>query len=255
VTDPAAGGQRILDDASRSAVRKGTAQPLVIAVDGPAGSGKSTAARGVAVALGLRYLDTGAMYRALTWWLLNRGVDITDEASVAGLADRPRIEISTDPARQVVSVDGVDVTAQIRSRAVTSAVSAVARVPDVRRHIIAQQRQIIASAADGPGIVADGRDVGRVVAPHAAVKVFLTAREQVRAQRRSAELAAGPAADPAVTAEQTRREQARRDRLDAPQTERAADAVEIESSELPLADVVARIVGLAAQRAGRAGRR
>jgi CMP/dCMP kinase len=252
VTDPAAGGQRTRHDAGGNGAGHGLAAPLIIAVDGPAGSGKSTAARAVALALGLRYLDSGAMYRALTWWLLSGGHDIADEAGVARLAARPQIELSTDPADQLVRVDGMDVTAQIRTREVSNAVSAVARVPQVRRHLIAQQRAIIEAAmADGSGIVAEGRDIGRVVAPQAAVKVFLTAREQVRAERRSAELAA----DTAATAEQTLREQARRDWLDAPQTERATDAVVIESSELPLADVVARIVGLAAGRAGAARQR
>src|SRR5215468_7117509 len=134
---------------------------LVIAVDGPAGSGKSSAARGVATELGLRYLDTGAMYRALTWWLISQGLDVGDPATVAGHARRPVIEVSTDPARPAVTVDGTDVTGQIRTREVSNAVSAVASVPEVRAHLIAQQQGILARAcAAGEGIVAEGRDIG-----------------------------------------------------------------------------------------------
>ncbi|MCW2905973.1 MAG: cytidylate kinase, partial [Actinomycetia bacterium] len=108
---------------------------LIIAVDGPAGSGKSSAARGVARALGLRYLDTGAMYRALTWWMLQHGVPVGDPEAVAGHAQQPVIEVSTDPGHPAVSVDGTDVTAQIRTRDVSNAVSAVASVPEVRARL------------------------------------------------------------------------------------------------------------------------
>ncbi len=153
---------------------------LVVAIDGPSGAGKSSASRGVAVALGLRYLDTGAMYRALTWWLLERGVDTTDPEVVAVLATGPVIEVSTDPRAPWTRVDGTDVSEAIRTREVTAAVSAVAAVPQVRAHLIAMQRQIIAST---PGIVAEGRDIGTVVAPDAEVKIFLTADGAARASR------------------------------------------------------------------------
>jgi cytidylate kinase len=217
----------------------------VIAVDGPSGSGKSSAARGTAQALGLRYLDTGAMYRALTWWLLARHVDVGDAAAVAAHAARPAIEVGTDPDEPSVTVDRADVTGPIRGRPVSNAVSAVASVPEVRRHLIARQQEIIARAcAEAGGIVAEGRDIGTVVAPDAAVKVFLTASETARARRRAADLAA----DPAATVELTRAEQARRDRLDAPQSERAADAVPIDSTALDVSGVVATIVGLAQAR-------
>jgi cytidylate kinase len=197
---------------------------LVIAVDGPAGSGKSTAARGVARALGLRYLDTGAMYRAVTWWLLERGLDITDPGTVARHATEPVIEVRTDPDAPAISVDGTDVSGPIRTRKVSNAVSAVASVPQVREHLIAKQREIIArNAGPGGGIVAEGRDIGTVVAPQALVKVFLTASEDARAHRRSADLAV----DPGATAAVTRDEQLRRDRADAPQTAMASDAIEI----------------------------
>jgi cytidylate kinase len=220
---------------------------LVIAVDGPAGSGKSSAARGVARALGLRYLDTGAMYRALTWWLLSRGLDTTDPGTVARHAKEPVIEVGTDPDAPAVTVDGVDVSGPIRTREVSNAVSAVASVPQVREHLIAMQREIIArNAGPGGGIVAEGRDIGTVVAPQALVKVFLTASESARANRRSADLAVDPGATTAVT----QREQLRRDRADAPQTVMAADAVEIDSTALSLAKVIGLIVGLARERAG-----
>ena len=219
----------------------------MIAVDGPAGSGKSSAARGVARALGLRYLDTGAMYRALTWWLLSRGLDTTDPGTVARHAKEPVIEVGTDPDAPAVTVDGVDVSGPIRTREVANAVSAVASVPQVREHLIAMQREIIARDT-GPsgGIVAEGRDIGTVVAPQALVKVFLTASESARANRRSAELAV----DPGATAAVTRQEQLRRDRADAPQTAMAADAVEIDSTTLSVPEVISLIAGLARERAG-----
>jgi cytidylate kinase len=218
---------------------------LIIAVDGPAGSGKSSAARGVARALGLRYLDTGAMYRALTWWMIRQGVDVASPAAVAAQARRPAIEVGTDARAPAIEVDGTDVTGVIRTREVSNAVSAVARVPEVRAHLVAMQHGIIAAAcAAGEGIVAEGRDIGTVVAPDAPVKVFLIASEAARASRRSADLAA----DPAATIEVTQSEQQRRDRIDAPQTAKAADAVQIDSTALGLEEVVSVIVGLARQR-------
>ena len=203
---------------------------LVVAVDGPSGAGKSSTSRGVAIALGLRYLDTGSMYRALTWWLLERGVDTTDPELVAVLATTPLIEVSTDPRAPWTRVDGTDVSEAIRTREVTAAVSAVAAVPQVRAHLIAMQRQIIAGA---PGIVAEGRDIGTVVAPGAQIKVFLTADGGARASRRAAEASWS-----------TRADQDRRDRMDAAQSGKAADAVEIDSTGLGLDQVVGIIVGL-----------
>lgn len=254
--------------ADGSAVATGGAG-LVVAVDGPAGSGKSSAARGVAVALGLRYLDTGAMYRAVTWWMLENGVDPADAGGVTEALPGVVLTISTDTDAQIIRVGGVDVTAQIRTRRVSNAVSAVASIPRVRSHLITMQRALIAQAASSSqGIVAEGRDIGTVVAPDAAVKVFLTASERVRAERRTAELAgkgmpgeaaaqAAPgAADPAdpagrpPTADLTLREQALRDRKDAPQTQRAADAIEIDATDLALDQVIDQIVRLARSRAG-----
>jgi CMP/dCMP kinase len=220
----------------------------VIAVDGPSGSGKSSAARGAARVLGLRYLDTGAMYRALTWWLLHAGVDVADPAEVAVNAERPAIEVGTDPDAPWVRVDGIDVTEPIRTREVTNAVSAVSAVPAVRARLVALQRSAIAEAgAARRGIVLEGRDIGTVVAPDAQVKVFLTASETARALRRARDLAA----DPAATVALTRDELARRDRLDSTRAVspllKAADAVEIDTTRAGLDEVIAQIVNLAEQ--------
>ncbi|HEX6469231.1 MAG TPA: (d)CMP kinase [Streptosporangiaceae bacterium] len=217
---------------------------LVIAVDGPAGSGKSSAAKGAARTLGLRYLDTGAMYRAMTWWMLHTGVPVDDPAAVADAAARPAIEVGTDPDAPTISVDGADVSAPIRTREVSNAVSAVASVPEVRRRMVALQRDIIRAG----GIVAEGRDIGTIVAPDADLKVFLTASDRVRAQRRAKDLLA----DPAATVDITLAEQARRDRLDSTRKTsplaKAADAVEIDSTTLTLDDVIDMIVRLAKER-------
>jgi CMP/dCMP kinase len=226
----------------------GELEGLVIAVDGPAGSGKSTAARGVARALGLRYLDTGSTYRALTWWLLSHGVDVSQPEAVAACLGGPLIEVGTDPEAPVIRVDGSDVAGPIRTREVSNAVSAVASIPQVRTHLVAMQQAIIADTlAAGEGIVAEGRDIGTVVAPDAPVKVYLTANETVRARRRTADLAA----DPGVTLAVTRAEQARRDSSDAPQMTKAPDAVEIDTTRLGLDEVIREIVALAdGRRAG-----
>jgi cytidylate kinase len=212
---------------------------LVVAVDGPSGAGKSSASRGAAVALGLLYLDTGSMYRALTWWLLERDADLADASVVGELAAEPVIEVGTDPQAPWVRVSGTDVSAAIRTREVTGAVSAVAAVPRVRARLIAQQRAIIASA---PGIVAEGRDIGTVVAPDALVKVFLTADSAARAGRRAAETA--------NSASSTQADQDRRDRLDAAQSAKAGDAIVIDSTLLGLDQVIDVIVGLARERSG-----
>jgi cytidylate kinase len=211
---------------------------FVVAVDGPSGAGKSSASRGVARALGLRYLDTGAMYRALTWWLMDTGEDTADERQVASLATRPGIEVSTDPDDPWTRVDGTDVSDEIRTREVSARVSAVARVPEVRRHLISAQRDIIKAAA--PGIVAEGRDIGTVVAPAAQLKVYLTANSQARAERRAAEQGA--------EVDMTEADQARRDRLDAAQSAKAADAVLIDATDLSLSAVIDTITCLARER-------
>ena len=223
-------------ESDTGAGRRAGGSRLVIAVDGPSGAGKSSASRRVAIALGLRYLDTGAMYRALTWWLLDRGIDTGDSGAVARLAAVPVIEVGTDPHSPWTRVDGRDVTGAIRTREVTAAVSAVAAVPQVRAHLIAMQRDIIARS---PGIVAEGRDIGTVVAPDAPVKVFLTADGAARAARRTAEASWS-----------TRADQERRDRLDAAQSGKAADAVQVDSTGLDLDEVVGIIVRMVLARAG-----
>ncbi|MFC4908091.1 (d)CMP kinase [Actinomadura gamaensis] len=216
---------------------------LVIAMDGPSGSGKSSASKGVARALGLRYLDTGAMYRAMTWWMLRHGVDVEDGAAVAARAAEPVLRSGTDPDRPTIEADGEDVSEPIRTREVTNAVSAVSRVPAVRARLVELQREIIGAG----GIVVEGRDIGTVVAPDAPVKVYLTASEEARAARRAKDLAADPGASVAVT----RAEQARRDRLDstrkASPLAKAADAHEIDSTELSLDEVIEAVVRLAEQ--------
>ena len=211
---------------------------FVVAIDGPSGSGKSSASRGVAGSLGLSYLDTGAMYRALTWWLMSVGVDPADERLVAARTTEATIEVCTDPDDPWTRVNGSDVSREIRSEAVSAQVSGVARVQAVRDHLIAAQRAIISSAP--VGIVAEGRDIGTVVAPDAQLKVFLTADPQARARRRAAER--GAAVDATEAA------QARRDRLDAAQSQMAADAVLLDATELTLAEVIEEITRLAGER-------
>ena len=160
---------------------------VVVAMDGPSGSGKSSTSRGVATRLGLRYLDTGAQFRAVTAWMLDHDVDVDDPAAVAAYADRPVVESGTDPDAPTITVDGTDVAERIRSQQVTDHVSAVASVPDVRRRLLDLQRAII---GDG-GIVVEGRDIGSVVAPDADLKMYLTADPTARAARRTAENGAG----------------------------------------------------------------
>jgi cytidylate kinase len=223
---------------------------IVVAMDGPSGSGKSSASKGVARALGLRYLDTGAMYRAMTWWMLAQGVPVGDPDAVAARAGEPVIEVGTDPDLPTISVDGTDVSGPVRTREVSNAVSAVSAVPVVRERLVALQREII----EAGGIVAEGRDIGTVVAPDAPVKVFLTASEETRALRRAKDLAD----DPAASVEVTLAEQARRDRIDstrkASPLTKADDAMEIDSTELGLDEVIEAVVRLVNQRlaAGRA---
>lgn len=213
----------------------------VVAVDGPSGSGKSTVSRRLAVSLEARYLDTGAMYRALTWAVLRSGVDVADAAAVAKVAGEVDLRIGTDPQGYGVTADGVDVATQIRGPEVTGAVSAVAAVPAVRELLVARQRQVIANAGR---IVVEGRDIGSVVAPDADLKVYLTASAAARAQRRSAE----DAADVAATAADL----ARRDRLDSTRKvnplQQAPDAVVLDTTELGIDEVVARLHALLTER-------
>jgi cytidylate kinase len=183
------------------------------------------------------------MYRALTWWFMAEGTPAGDDEVIAARAAEPVIEVSTDPDHPWTRVNGRDVSAEIRTPEVSAEVSAVARVPAVREHLIAQQRAVI--AATGRGIVAEGRDIGTVVARDAQLKVFLTADPQARARRRAAELSAG--------IDETEAAQARRDRLDAAQSEKAADALLLDASELTLDQVIDEITGLAGKLGSMAG--
>jgi cytidylate kinase len=216
---------------------------MIIAVDGPSGSGKSSTARGVATRLGLRYLDTGAMYRAVTWSVLDRGVD-DDADAVAARARDLVLVISTDPQHAAISVDGTDVTEAIRDPRISASVSKIAATNlDVRAELIQRQRAIIADALPSGGIVVEGRDIATVVAPEAELKVVLTADPDARMARRKAELTEG-----AVTAEQLRDQIVRRDADDATvaQFEVASDgAVEIDSTHLSLDEVIEVICRLA----------
>lgn len=213
---------------------------FAVAVDGPSGSGKSSTARGVARRLGWAYLDTGAMYRAITWWFLSHDVNVEDPAAVASRAAEPSLDISTDPDGPGVLVDGHDVTEQIRDPHVTDAVSAVSAVPQVRDRMVNLQRSAIES---GP-IVIEGRDIGTVVVPDAPLKVFLVASSHTRAQRRNAEFAHRHEAD----LEDTMVSISRRDLLDSTREfsplSRAEDAVEIDSTSMTLDEVIDAVVGL-----------
>ncbi|MFI6786123.1 (d)CMP kinase [Nonomuraea sp. NPDC050383] len=231
---------------------------LVVAMDGPSGSGKSSASRGVAKALGLRYLDTGAMYRAMTWWVLEQGVDPADTDAVAARAVEPEIVSGTDPDAPSIHIDGVDVAGPIRGAQVTGAVSLVAAVPEVRARLVALQRRII---GDG-GIVVEGRDIGTVVAPDATLKIYLTASAEARAQRRHAELSGAAESTattgPATTVEAQQAELARRDRLDSTRKtdplSMADGAVELDTTALNLEQVIAEVLRLVEERSGSAAR-
>jgi CMP/dCMP kinase len=161
--------------------------PVVVAVDGPAGSGKSSVSKEVASRLGFGFLDTGAAYRALAWHAEASGVDTDDAASVVACLPSFAYRIGTDPAGYAVHVGDIDVTSAIRDPAISAVVSRVARVPQVRAHLIELFRAIMV-AEPRPGIVVEGRDITTVVAPDAPVRILLTAAEDVRIARRSAEL-------------------------------------------------------------------
>ncbi len=211
---------------------------VVVAVDGTSGSGKSTTSRSVARRLGLRYLDTGAQFRAITWWMLEHGVDVRDPAAVTARCGEPLLESGTDPDLPTVTVDGVDVSGPVRSVEVTRAVSPVSAVPAVRARLLDLQRAII---GDG-GIVVEGRDIGSVVWPQAEVKVYLTADAEARAQRRTAELAE-PTSVATTTADLLRRDRIDSGRAAAPLT-RAPGAVHIDTTDLTLEEVVEQVARL-----------
>ncbi|MFB7335569.1 (d)CMP kinase [Streptomyces adustus] len=212
---------------------------MIVAIDGPSGTGKSSTSKAVAAQLGLSYLDTGAQYRAITWWMVNNGIDIADPAAIADAAGKPDIVSGTDPAAPTITVDGTDVAGPIRTQEVTSKVSAVSAVPEVRARITELQRSLAASAAGG--IVVEGRDIGTTVLPDADLKVFLTASAEARAARRSGEL---KGADVQATREALlKRDAADSSRKTSPLA-KADDAVEVDTSDLTLPQVIACVVSL-----------
>jgi CMP/dCMP kinase len=213
----------------------------VVAIDGPSGSGKSSTARGVAERLGLAFLDTGAMYRAVTWLTLMDNVPPGDQAAVADLVRGARIDVDTDPERPRIAINGHDVTTAIREPAVSAAVSQIATNLEVRANLIARQRELIATAARG--IVAEGRDITTVVAPDADVRVLLSADPEARVERRHAELGAALDAD-TVTDHVLRRD--RDDSTVASFHVPAAGVVLIDSTHLSLDEVIDEICRLAA---------
>jgi CMP/dCMP kinase len=220
---------------------------FVVAIDGPAASGKSTTARLAAERLGFRYLDTGAMYRALTWKALVSGVSPEDADGLAALAERTRVEWEAREGRDRLLVDGEDPGERIRASEVTRAVSRVASVPAVRRRLVSVQREM----AQGRPCVVEGRDIGTVVFPDAPVKIFLDASLEERARRRHDEWRGDPP-NLATLAEEIRR----RDAMDAEREDSplrpAPDAMRLDTTSLSVEEVVAAIVAAvrAAERAG-----
>jgi cytidylate kinase len=203
----------------------------VIAIDGPAGSGKSTVARRLAEHLGLDYLDTGAMYRAITFAALRRGIDPADTAPVAELARVVDLDVTTDNVR----VDGVDATIEIRGPEVSRAVSLVAANPQVRAELVRRQREWANERAGG---VLEGRDIGTVVFPDAVLKVYLNARPEVRAERRAAEVS--DLDYETVAADMARRDAFDQGRLADP-LRVADDAIELDTSDMTIDEIVAEL--------------
>jgi cytidylate kinase len=227
----------------------------VVALDGPAGSGKSTVARLTAQALGWRFVDTGATYRAVTLHVLRAGVPFEDENAVARVAEEADVVLDVDPASSRVLLGGEDVSTEIRSPEVTAAVSAVSALPAVRARLVLLQRRLMGT----DGAVVEGRDIATVVAPHAAVKVYLDAREEVRAQRRAAESSPGVGSSASsggrrsagsTTASRqlgdVQESIRRRDALDnqTNKLEVSEGAIHLDTSELTLGEVVTAVVAL-----------
>jgi pantoate ligase/cytidylate kinase len=212
----------------------------IIAIDGPAGAGKSTVTRKIAQALGLLYLDTGAMYRAVTWLVLQSGIAVEDEVAIAEIVSKCRIELIPDGEQPRTLINGQDVTEAIRSLEVTAQVSAIAAQWAVRQALVKQQQAF----GNKGGIVAEGRDIGTTVFPDAELKIFLTASVQERAKRRLLELHSQGKTE--ITQEQLEQDIAERDRLDSNRVisplRKAADAMEIQTDNLTIDDVIQRVV-------------
>ncbi len=216
---------------------------MIVAIDGPSGTGKSSTSKAVAAQLGLSYLDTGAQYRAITWWMVNNEIDLTDPSAIAAVAGKPEIVSGTDPLNPTITVDGTDVGGPIRTQEVTSKVSAVSAVPEVRALITELQRSIAADAENG--IVVEGRDIGTTVLPDADLKIFLTASPEARAARRSGEL---QGADVNATREALlKRDAADSSRKTSPLA-KADDAVEVDTSDLTLEQVIECVVTLVGEK-------
>jgi len=209
----------------------------VVALDGPSGTGKSTVARQLAMRLRVRYLDTGAMYRAATLAVLAAQVDLSDSAAIARRVSDIDLQVSTDPQHVETWLDGRRVDSEIRSDAVTAAVSAVSAVAAVRTQLVAVQRSLIGAG----GVVVEGRDIGTVVWPSARPKVYLTAAVEVRAQRRASEI--GSHALTEVAASIARRDESDSGRAASPLM-RADDAVELDTTYLSIDEVVQRLVDM-----------
>ncbi|MEU9154511.1 (d)CMP kinase [Streptomyces sp. NPDC048417] len=228
-------------------MENGAVKPVIVAIDGPSGTGKSSTSKAVAAQLGLSYLDTGAQYRAITWWMVNNGIDLTDPTAIAAVAGKPEIVSGTDPAHPTITVDGVDVAGPIRTEEVTSKTSAVSAVPEVRTRISELQRSLARNTETG--IVVEGRDIGTTVLPDADLKVFLTASAEARALRRSGELKG-------VDVNATREALVKRDAADSTRKTsplaKADDAVEVDTTELTLAQVIECVVTLVEEK--RAGK-
>jgi cytidylate kinase len=216
----------------------------VVALDGPSGTGKSTVAKRLAGALHARYLDTGAMYRAMTLAVLEAGIDPADPAAVAEFAPKVDLAIGIDPAAPTVHLAGADIATEIRAQRITSSVSAIAGVPAVRAVLISAQQRIIADVlGTGGGIVVEGRDIGSVVAPDAGLKVYLDASPEARAKRRSRQDAA---AGRMTTVDKTRADVDRRDGLDTRTTplRPAQDAIELDTTHLDVNGVIAALLSM-----------
>ncbi|MFI2781915.1 (d)CMP kinase [Streptomyces sp. ALB3] len=226
-----------------SAAARTAPAAVIVAIDGPSGTGKSSASKAVAAQLGLSYLDTGAQYRAITWWMLNNGIDVQNPAEIATAAAKPVIVSGTDPSAPTITVDGEDASGPIRTQEVTSAVSAVSAVPEVRSLITELQRSIAEEAERG--IVVEGRDIGTTVLPDADIKIFLTASPEARAARRSGEL---KGSDLAATKEALiKRDAADSGRRTSPLA-KAADAVEVDTTDLTLTQVIECVVTLVGEK-------
>ena len=216
---------------------------FAVAVDGPAGSGKSSVCRGVASEMGMKYLDTGAMYRAMTWAMLDAHTNVDDADAVAAAAQRMQITSGTDPDLPTISVNGQDVSEPIRSAAVTEAVSAVSAVPAVRELLVDLQRAEVANAGH-VGIVVEGRDIGTVVLPDASVKIFLTADPAVRALRRAKEDSERTQEDVSIAATEAAliaRDEKDSTRASSPLAQ-AEDAIVVDTTNLNLQQVIAEVV-------------